>query len=240
MGSRMDRYNDTNIDNIPKRSVRNQELYKQVYNAYDDFENLVVPSNAKEIDLSTLKKEISSRDEYRKIKDYGDITNNKVIRKEIIQEEQKRENEIYDINVLMKNAVENNKEDVVSVDDSVDYLSKLKLDDVDLSDDVEEEIDEELLKTANLSLDLLADLKGDNENTMVDAPAFDEIVEDDSQFYSGKYKFSADDFEENQNKTEIDDSFVDDLKPKKGRLVIKILVFIILIIFIAIGAMLMV
>ena len=97
----MDKYNDSNIDNIPKRSVKNQELYKQIYNAYDEFENLVVPSNAKEIDFSNLKREISSRDEYKKIKDYSEITNNKVVRKEIIIEEQKKENEIYDINELL-------------------------------------------------------------------------------------------------------------------------------------------
>ena len=241
MGSRMDKYNDTNIDNIPKRSVKNQELYKQIYNAYDDFENLVVPSNVKEIDLSTLKKEISSRDEYRKIKDYGDITNNKVIRKEIIQEEQKKENEIYDINVLMKNAVENNKEDVVLIDDSVDYLSKLKLEDIDVSDNEVEDIDEELLKTANLSLELLSDLKGDNENTVVEAPSFDEIsLDGDDQFYSGKYKFSEKDFDGEQSKLEEDDSFTDNFKPKKGKLAVKILVFIIIIILLVVGAILMV
>ena len=117
MGNRMDKYNDSNIDNIPKRSDKNKELYRQIYNAYDEFENLVIPSNAKEIDLSTLKREISSRDEYKKIKDYGDITNNKVIRKEIIQEEQKKENEIYDINELIKNAVkDNNKETKIESD----------------------------------------------------------------------------------------------------------------------------
>ena len=96
MASRMDKYN--NNSNIPKRSEKNKELYKQIYNAYDEFENLVVPSNAKEIDISSLKKEITSRDEYRKVKEYNDITNNKVIRKEIVLEEQKKENEIYDIN----------------------------------------------------------------------------------------------------------------------------------------------
>ena len=80
MGSRMDKYN--NNSDIPKRSDKNKELYRQIYNAYDEFENLVVPSNAKEIDLSTLKREITSRDEYKKVKDYSDITNNKIVRKE--------------------------------------------------------------------------------------------------------------------------------------------------------------
>ena len=49
MGSRMDKYN--NSSDIPKRSDKNKELYRQIYNAYDEFENLVVPSNVKEIDL---------------------------------------------------------------------------------------------------------------------------------------------------------------------------------------------
>ena len=217
MGSRMDKYNDSNINDIPSRSVKNQELYKQIYNAYDEFENLVVPSNAKEIDLSNLKKEISSRDEYKKIKDYGDITNNKVIRKEIVQEEQKKENEIYDINVLIKNAVLNNKEEVIEVNESEDYLKKLKLDDSDianLDDDIE--VDEELLKTANLSLELLSDLKGDNDNTMVEAPAIDDDYEDndDLQFYSGQYEFSDKDFDE--NKEVLDEEDFDDTDNKSG------------------------
>ena len=201
MGNRMDKYNDSSVDNIPKRSDRNKNLYRQVYNAYDEFENLVVPSNAKEIDLSTLKREISSRDEYKKIKDYGDITNNKVIRKEIIQEEQKKENEIYDINELIKNAVkENNNEDnIIDFSEKEDYLKKLKLDNVDMEKEVSEDIDideEELMKTASLSLDLLSDLKGDNEDTAVSPVVKDE--EDESQFYSDQYHFDNSDFE-NQN-----------------------------------------
>ena len=198
MGNRMDKYNDSNVDNIPKRSDRNKDLYRQIYNAYDEFENLVVPSNAKEIDLSTLKREISSRDEYKKIKDYGDITNNKVIRKEIIQEEQKKENEIYDINELIKNAVKENTNESNNVDfsDKEDYLKRLKLDNADIEKEVSEDIDideEELMKTANLSLDLLSDLKGDNEDTVVSPVVKDE--DDESQFYSDQYKFDNNDFE---------------------------------------------
>ena len=40
MGTRMDKYN--NSSEIPRRSDKNKELYKQIYNAYDEFENLVV------------------------------------------------------------------------------------------------------------------------------------------------------------------------------------------------------
>lgn len=210
MGNRMDKYNDSNVDNIPKRCDRNKELYKQIYNAYDEFENLVIPSNAKEIDLSTLKSEISSRDEYKKIKDYGDITNNKVIRKEIIQEEQKKANEIYDINVLIKNAVKDTGKEEKVVSDKEDYLKKLRLDNVVLEKEVSEDIDfeeEELVKTANLSLDILSDLKGDNEDTIVSAIEKDE-EENDSLFYSDKYQFSNSDFD-TQNDSLEEESSVD-------------------------------
>ena len=215
MGSRMDKYK--NNSDIPKRSDKNKELYKQIYNAYDEFENLVVPSNVKEIDLSSLKREVTTRDEYRKVKDYSDITNNKVVRKEIVIEEQKKENEIYDIHELLNKAVKDNKkEEVLEPTMSTDsYLKKLRLDDTrtnldlvkDMYEDIKKETEEEnesLLRTANLSLEILSDLKGDNDNTMIEAPIKDEFLpEEDNQFYSNEYKFSKKDFED---KNDIDDT----------------------------------
>ena len=140
MESRMDKYN--NNSSVPKRSDKNKELYRQIYNAYDDFENLVVPSNVKEIDLSSLKKEVTSRDEYRKVKDYSDITNNKVIRKERVIEKQKKENEIYDINELLNKAVKDKKQDDEQINtiSSDSYLKKLKLDDARTNLDIVKEM----------------------------------------------------------------------------------------------------
>ena len=242
MGSRMDKYN--NNSNIPKRSEKNKELYRQIYNAYDEFENLVVPSNAKEIDLDGLKKEITSRDEYRKVKDYTDITNNKVVRKEMVQEEQKKENEIYDINELLNKAVKDNKreEEQISKMSTDSYLKKLKLDDVrtnidvmkEMYEDIKKETEdesEELLKTANLSLEILSDLKGDNDNTMIEAPIKEEFLnEEDNQFYSNKYKFSKKDFEDIEKDSEkykedlYDDE--DEIVDGNGKFFFKILLLI--------------
>ena len=209
MGSRMDKYN---VDSdIPKRSEKNIELYRQIYNAYDDFENLVVPSNVKEIDLSNLKKEITSRDDYKKIKDYSEITNNKVVRKEIIIEEQKKENEIYDINELLNKVVKDKKDDVsidVSKLSSDVYIKRLKLDETktnldevkEMYEDIRKETEDEsedLLRTANLSLDILSDLRGENDDTMIQAPIKDEFMPDsDNRFYSSEYKFSKKDFDD--------------------------------------------
>lgn len=243
MVSRMDKYN--NNSDIPKRSEKNKELYRQIYNAYDEFENLVVPSNAKEIDLSSLKKEITSRDEYRQIKDYSDITNNKVIRKEMVLEEQKKENEIYDINELLNKAVKDNKKEDVSEHtiSSDSYLKKLKLDDrktnldivKDMYDDIRKETEEEnesntLLKTANLSLEILSDLKGDNDNTMISAPIKEEFLpEENNRFYSSEYKFSKKDFDscDNIQKEDEEDFYDDELSTNRnGKFFFKILLLI--------------
>ena len=216
MGSRMDKYN--NNSDIPKRSDKNRELYRQIYNAYDEFENLVVPSNVKEIDISNLKMEITSRDEYKKVKEYTDITNNKVIRKERVIEEQKKENEIYDINEILNKAVKDNKkeEENISKMSSDSYLKRLKLDDTrtnldmvkEMYEDIKKETEdesEELLKTANLSLDILSDLRGDNDDTMIQAPIKDEFMSDDEKrFYSGEFKLSKRDFEDKKLEDNIE------------------------------------
>lgn len=245
MESRMDKYKEKS--DVPSRSSKNKDLYKQVYNAYDEFENLVVPSNSREIDLTKLKREISSRDEYREALDYGDITNNKVIRKERVLEEQKKENEIYDINELLNKAVSEKKkpELIEPTLTNDDYLKKLKLDDMrtnieqvkEMYEDIKEESmeeDESLLKTANLSLDILSDLKGDNEATEVCAPIKDEELpdeEDESEFYSSKYKFSKKDFEGNDRDTKVKDQDIDEDDDEyedegSGRLFFKILLLV--------------
>ncbi len=245
MESRMDKYKEKS--DIPSRSSKNKDLYKQVYNNYDEFENLVVPSNSREIDLTNLKREISSRDEYREALDYSDITNNKVVRKERVLEEQKKENEIYDINELLNKAVSEKKgpELIEPTLTNDDYLKKLKLDNKrtnieqvkEIYEDIKEETmeeDESLLKTANLSLDILSDLKGDNDATLVCAPIKDEEMpddEDESDFYSSKYKFSKKDFEGNQLDKKIKDQDIDDLdeddeEPGRGKLFFKILLLV--------------
>ena len=255
---RMDKYIEH--DDIPMRSEKNKELYKQIYNAYDEFENLIVPSNAKEINMSDLKKEITSREEYREKRDYEkivktkDISNNAVIRKEKMQEEQNKEDEIYDINKLINKAVVK-KKDTGNVDISIsngDYLKKLKLDNrrtnieqvKEIYEDIKEEAideDESLLKTANLSLEILSDLKSDNDKTIVSAPIKSEELPDDTMdFYSNTYKFSKKDFdnkdadEDDEEEEEDDDD--DDDTSGGGKFFIKIL-FVVFGTLLVIGAL---
>ena len=252
MSSRMDKY--INDDNIPTRSDKNKELYKQIYNAYDEFENLIVPSNAREISPSELKKEITSRQDYRKQKDLDDITNNtnnSVIRKEKITQEQKQEEEIYDINELLNKVTNSgNKPELIEPTlSNEDYLKRLKLDNrrtnieqvKEIYDEIKEESmeeDESLMKTANLSLEILSDLKGDSNKTLVSALIKnDELPDDvkDTDFYSNTYKFSKKDFEDKDisEDEEEDDDYYDDKGSSKFFFKILMLIFgIILIILI--------
>ena len=121
------------------------------------------------------------------------------------------------------------------------YLKKLKLDDKktnldavkemyeDIKKETEEE-SEELLKTANLSLDILSDLRGDNDDTMIEAPIKDEFMpEEKSQFYSSEYKFNKKDFDDkdvsNIKLEEDEDDFFDD-EEGNGKFFFKVLLLI--------------
>ena len=246
MSSRMDKYKKDEL--IPSRSNKNKELYKQVYNAYDEFENLIVPSNAREIDPKDLKKEITSRQDYRKQKDLEYITNttdNREIKQEKKYENKIEDNEVYDINELLNKAVEDTKkpELIGHTLSNDDYLKKLKLDNrktniekvKEMYEDIQEESmmeDESLMKTANLSLEILSDLKGENEKTIVSAPIKEEENPEDineSDFYSNNYKFSKRDFEYKEDEIVEDDEEEDgdeDTVPSNGRFFFKILMLI--------------
>ena len=248
MGSRMDKYK--NEDSIPTRSDKNKELYKQIYNAYDEFENLIVPSNAREITMSDLKKEITSRSEYREQKELQNLKKEEKEEKKINSNEKKEtynsDDEVYDINELLDKAVGDNKDqekEKTSISNG-DYLKKLKLDNrktnieqvkemyEEIKEDESLEEDEALLKTANLSLEILSDLKSDNDATMVSAPIKnDELPEDNtSSFYSTNYKFTKKDFEskddDDDDEEEDEDDDENDEESGNGKFFLKVLLLI--------------
>ena len=251
MNKRMDKYKENNQEVIPSRSDMHKDLYKQVYNAYDEFENLVVPSNAREITPMDLKKEVTSRSEYRKKKEYNDIANmrnendGEIARRERVQDNQRKENEIYDINELLNKAVvsKGGPQLIEPKLTNEDYLKKLKLDNTrtnieqvkEMYDEIKNDDsyeDESLLKTANLSLEILTDLKGDNEKTLVSPPIKEEELPDnmrDDDFYSNTYKFSKKDFEDKkyeENTNLEDDDLVDVESDGNRKFFFKILLLI--------------
>ena len=249
MSSRTDRYKQ--LDSIPTRSNKNKELYKQIYNAYDEFENLIVPSNTREINPKDLNKVIASRQDYHRRKEYDEIVNREEKNASDSSEEDilLEKKDVYDINELLNKAVSENKKPEFGDSDVLnnDYLKKLKLDSSktnieqvkELYSDIQEESEEELMKTANFSLEILSDLKGNNDNTMVDAPPIKEeaLPHEDNEkddFYSDTYKFSKEDFDDMDDF--LDDEEVDELDKKddsgSGKFFFKIMLLIFGILFI--------
>ena len=242
MDSRMDKYKDE--IKIPTRSDKNKNLYKQVYNAYDEFENLVVPSNSKVIDITELKKEISISN--ANLKKHDDSSLNLDRREKKLEQDN---DDVYDINELLNKAVDSNsKPELVEHDVLVnsDYLKKLKLDNTKTNieqvkemyesmqeEAYEEEEDESLMRTANLSLEILSDLKGDNDKTIVEPPIKADQLPDDMEddFYTSEDNFKKRDFDhekdlssDEEDEDEEDDDFFE--KTDNGKFFFKILMII--------------
>ena len=212
MESRMEKYYEKDMSTL-ERSRKNAKLYKEVSREISDLENLPVPDNSNEIDLEGLKQIISSRDEYRKAKELEKT----IIRSKPLVEEIKEENRIYDINVLLENAKnELNREHVVTNKKLINanFLTNLEETNIPSSDDALELVQEEIEKkdkisdTDSLPLDILMDLKG-NDNTVVTDPIVKEEVtmikqiKDGETFYSGTFNFSKKDFDDEEDDEEF-------------------------------------
>lgn len=212
MESRMEKYYEKDLS-LFERSKRNEALYKDVSKEISDLENLPIPDNSNEIDLDGLKKIIYSRDEYRKVKEEKKEVEDIPVEKPI------KDNRIYDINVLLENAKnEINRSNEVTNTKKINhnFLTNLEEEKIPYHDDAIELSNMEPDKKKEVSedslpLDLLVDLKG-NDNTVVTDPIVkDEVtmikkIKDGETFYSGSFNFTKKDFDE----VEDDDDFMED------------------------------
>lgn len=198
MQSRMDRYKEKDTINNT-RSIRNKNLYKDIYEELDIYDRLPVSENVNEIDLETLRK-ITTRREYQE--------QNKEKIERNIHPQKKEPDRIYDINKLLELARTNTSLKKISSNTLTNYDNLTKLNDNIKKESLEEEIKKELdkldkeienvKKEIDPSLDLLEDLKGD-ENTIVTKPAKKEDttktnLELQKEFYSSTLDFNNEDF----------------------------------------------
>lgn len=212
MESRMEKFYTEDLSSY-ERSKRNESLYKDVSKEISDLENLPIPDNSNEIDLEGLKKIIYSRDEYRKAKEEEKNT--------IIEEVEKpsSESRIYDINVLLENAKnEINRSNEVTNERKINhnFLTNLEEEKVPYHEDAIEISNMETEKKKNidedsLPLDLLVDLKGDDNTIVTDPIVKEEVtmikkIKDGETFYSGSFNFTKKDFDEE------DDDLLEDNK----------------------------
>ncbi len=178
-----------------KRSVKNQNLYKEVYGKYDDLENLPIPDNTNEIDIDKLKEILEERDtpsdgvsqSIRPQSTYQKMMTNR----DLVEQEQK----IHDINELLAKAKNDNQRLKESnkklIDTNYNILETLEenrltindiqkasaeLADVTMNDNASptKRLEDNLKNTKTLGdtlpLDLLSDLKPTSEDTIITKP----------------------------------------------------------------------
>lgn len=216
MESRIEKYYKQDLSEF-QRVKKNNELYKNIYGSDDDFSNLPVSDNFVELNISDIKKGITSREEYKKAKELGNITNTRVkkINEDKVEIKQER---VYDINKMLEKARMNNKyieddNDLVSdkyLKSLEEFTKEEKIELIkekqDMKDEYNKELEEKMKETASLSLDILSDLKP-SEDTIITAPIKEELKDNDDAFYSGTYSFSKEDFEEkNDDFSDIESS----------------------------------
>lgn len=209
MESRMEKYYKEDISAF-ERSKKNEKLYKELSREISEMDNLPVPDNSNEIDLEGLKQIISSRDEYRKSKE---LEKTFISNRPLVDDKTKNEHKVYDINVLLENAKnELNRSNLVTNKRMINanFLTDLDEEYILKNDDAVE-VSEPIVEkksipsdTDSLPLDILMDLKG-NENTVVTDPIVKEEItmvkkiKDGETFYSGSFSFSKKDFEESED-----------------------------------------
>lgn len=210
--SRVEKYYYQDLESY-ERVKRNQDLYKDLSKEISDLDNLPIPDNSNEIDLDGLKKIIYSRDEYRKEKERKEKP-----QYETLKEEEPNDKRIYDINVLLENAKsELNKNNEIAPDKKIktNFLTDLEEEKIPYHEDAIEISNMESVKKSSdedsLPLDLLVDLKGEDNTVVTDPIIKDEVtmikkIKDGETFYSGSFNFTKKDFEENDE----DDNLFDE------------------------------
>ena len=222
MKSRMEKYYKQDLSEF-QRVKKNSNLYKDIYGELDDFNDLPVSDNFVELDITDIKKGITSREDYKKAKELGNITNTRVKALNEELDNNKKEEKIYDINNMLEKARVNNKyikeeEDFVSdkyLRSLEEFTREEKIELIkdkqeELKEDYNKELEDKMKETASLSLDILSDLKP-SDDTVITTPIKEELQEEieekDDVFYSGTYSFNKEDFvDKNDDFSDIESS----------------------------------
>lgn len=216
MESRMEKYYKDDLSSF-NRTKRNEKLYMDISSEMSNMDNLPIPDNSNEIDINGLKEIIFSRDDYRKARKLGGSITLKD--DEISDKKIRNDNRIYDINVLLENAKNeiNKKAEVNKEENKVintNFLTSLEDANIPYVEDFEEIAEEVIPKkvssTDSLPLDILADLKGDDNTEVSDPIVKEEVtmikkIKEGETFYSGSFNFTKKDFDEDEDDEKLFD-----------------------------------
>lgn len=215
MPSRMEKYYQ-NDDTISRRTKKNQSLYDDIHNNLD-YSEVGQISNANEISAEKLNELLNKNNKVQSRTQQREV--------QIAQKKVEVENNNYDINEALEKAKTVNSKNETDYhklkENQINLLKKIQSykaskqeQDENLNDLLNTIANTQLLKNLNdseLSLDLLGDLKSDNDNTMVggidsinrvinDVPKVkkdeEEINEFDKSFYTSSLSFNEQDFDE--------------------------------------------
>ena len=179
MASRMERYYKPE-SNTKRRTQANQELYRKIYDTseYSNIEGIATIEKANEIDITKVKKMLKNREDYQKQKDLRTIIHKEEPKIQHIETSDnfEDENRVYDISDILKKAKQEKTEPKNQYrslgDTNYNILKSLK---VNAEKEKGEQPLEQTMTNAtmlnklndnDLSLDLLDDLKSNN-NTMI-------------------------------------------------------------------------
>lgn len=249
MTSRMERYYKP-TNRTSKRSERNQELYREIYEVgeYSNIEGIATIEKSNEVDITKIKNMLKNREQYQQQRQFRQMIKKPEMEKIEANDDLLENEKNYDIRDVLNKAKVNKKteEKYHSLDDTgYNILKNLKEKSMrheESEDELRELIDtitsnSELnqLATKELSLDMFDDLKSENNTVIENRDAIKSLLEDakkeeikknreneemDKSFYTSSLNFGENDFEQLSN---INHNL------KKNNILIKILVFIILL-----------
>ncbi len=224
MKSRMDRYYQSN--ETTSRALKNKHLYDDKYDDYDlksysNVEGVARIDKNNQIDLDKLQTLLKKREEERQNEIPHLVKRNVELRNKELEEDEKN----YDINEILNQAKNEKKDDYKTrhlSDTSYNILKNINIKEVQNEDEQLKELIDTVTTTSfvnkladkDLSLDLLDDLKSDN-NTEIISPSdmrdaiksqnssyeekddeTDNLKEIDNSFYTSSLGFTNDDFEQ--------------------------------------------
>lgn len=253
--SRMDRYYKKDSTST-KRTTRNQELYKTIYqdSEYSNIEGIATIDKSNEIDITKIKNMLENRDIISKPKEFRNYDEKK-LEVPLYETFERDENRVYDIRDILKEAKVNKSEEKYHnlSDVNLDMLKKLKEENNKKNKDNLENMIDTITNTSKLNklsdqdlgLDMFSSLKSSGNTIVKEKSSIKSILEEAK-------KLEEDNKKNNQSNTstDLDKSFftssmsfknedfeqIEELNKnvKKNNFILKLLLFI-LILAITIG-----
>lgn len=244
MASRMEKYYKTR--ETKRRSVRNESLYKTIYEdeTYSNIEGVVATPKANEIDINKIRELLASHETEKK--QVRKLERKQQYESQTLEEDEEKSYDIRDILVKAKDSREDKEEKYRSLKNTeYNILRNIKINN---NQDLEQEEElKDLINTITstsmlnkmsdneLSLNMFEDLKSD---TMIgDSSSIKAIIEEakeeskteelDKTFLSSSLGFKDDDFEQIQDLSK---------SISRNNKIIKLLIILVVIILLILGA----